>query len=82
MAEIYNKKTDIKMMSVFLLLRFIDLFQCFFELECKEHCSKGNCQKVRDRFSHIHSHCLVRGHDPWQDIDQWDQEDKFPHDSH
>ena len=52
-------------------------FQHFPKLKRKQNRREGYSQEVCNRFSHIHCIGLVPGQNMRQQIDQWQQQDKF-----
>ena len=54
----------------------------FSKLERKQDGCKRYRQKVCYRFRHINRHCLINTENLRQNIDQWDQQDEFPHNRH
>ena len=59
-----------------------DFCHGFFKLKEKQDGSEGNSQDICNRLSHINCICLISTENIGQDIDQRDDQHKFPDNSH
>ena len=70
------------MNGMLLFLAVGNFCQSFFKFKGKQNGSKGNSQDIRNRFCHINRICLVGTENTGQNIDQRDNQHKFPDDGH